>query len=148
MPLIGVTVGQLLEQSASRYPETDALVVPYQDVRWSYAELNRQADETAAGLLALGLKPGDRVGIWAPNMAEWVALQFATAKAGLILVNVNPAYRLAELEFALNQTGVCALITVPNFKSSDYMAMLSELMPELAGAQAGSLSAEKIPSLR
>ena len=148
MPLIGVTVGQLLEQSARRHPDNDALIVPYQNVRWSYAELNRQADETAAGLLALGLNPGDRVGIWAPNMAEWVVLQFATAKAGLILVNINPAYRLAELEFALNQTGVCALITVPSFKSSDYMAMLGELMPELGRAQAGSLSAEKIPSLR
>ncbi|WP_366141194.1 AMP-binding protein [uncultured Tateyamaria sp.] len=147
-PLVGMTVGQLLEQTATKHPDTDALVVPYQNLRWSYAELNRQADEMAAGLLALGLEPGDRVGVWAPNMAEWVALQFATAKAGLILVNINPAYRLAELECALNQTGVCALITVQTFKTSDYMAMLNALMPELAGAQPGCLSAAKIPTLR
>ena len=148
MPLVGLTVGQLLEQTSAKHPENDALIVPYQGVRWSYAELDRKADEMAAGLLALGLEPGDRLGIWAPNMAEWVVLQFATAKAGLILVNINPAYRLAELEFALNQTGVCALITVETFKSSNYMAMLKELMPELARAQAGHLNAKKIPSLR
>lgn len=148
MPLVGVTVGQLLEQSAARYPDNDALIVPYQNVRWSYADLNHQADEMAAGLLALGLEPGDRVGIWAPNMAEWVVLQFATAKAGLILVNINPAYRLSELEFALNQTGACALITVQSFKTSDYMAMLSKLMPELAGAQPGRLKSRRVPRLR
>ncbi|WP_257883496.1 AMP-binding protein [Roseobacter insulae] len=148
MCLVGLTVGQLLEQSAARYADNDALIVPYQGLRWSYGELNRQADEMAAGLLALGFAPGDRLGIWAPNMAEWVALQFATAKAGLILVNINPAYRLAELEYALTQTGVRGLITVPTFKTSDYIAMLNELMPELAGSKPGQLKAQKIPSLR
>lgn len=102
--------------------------MPYQDVRWSYTELLRQSKGVAAGLIALGLKPGDRVGVWAPNLAEWVVLQFATAKAGLILVNINPAYRLSELEFALNQVGVRALVLVPEFKSSDYLAMLDELV--------------------
>lgn len=148
VPLLSVTVGDLLEETANKYPETDALVVSYQDVRWNYRELNRQADKMAAGLIALGLDLGDRVGVWAPNMAEWVVLQFATAKAGLILVNVNPAYRLSELEFALNQTGVKALITVPNFKTSDYLAMLSELMPELLDSKPGMLKAKKGPSLR
>ncbi len=148
IPLMGLTVGNLLSRTAAKYPKNDALVVPYQDVCWTYSDLNRQADEMAAGLIALGLEPGDRVGVWAPNLAEWVVLQFATAKAGLILVNVNPAYRLSELEFALNQVEVKALIFVPNFKTSDYLAMLAELMPELAKATPGTLKAEKVPSLR
>lgn len=147
-PLMGVTVGGLLDRTATRFPAHDALIVPYQDVRWSYAELRRQADDLAAGLVALGLDPGDRIGIWAPNMAEWVVLQFATAKAGLILVNINPAYRLNELEFALTRTGVKALVTVARFKTSDYLAMLSELMPELARSAPGKLNAGRIPDLR
>jgi fatty-acyl-CoA synthase len=147
-PLLGLTVGELLEQAATEHPENEALVVPYQNVRWSYRELNRRADVVASALLALGLGPGDRVGIWAPNLAEWVVLQFATAKAGLILVNINPAYRLAELEYALNQTGCRALFTVPTFKTSDYLEMLNELIPELAKSVPGRLNANRIPSLR
>ncbi len=148
IPLLGLTVGHLLEEIAASGPENEAIVVPYQNLRWTYRELNRQAKELAAGLIALGLEPGDRVGVWAPNMAEWVVLQFATAKAGLILVNINPAYRLSELEFALNQVGVKALITVSSFKKSDYLAMLAKLMPELSKAIPGELSAKKVPSLR
>lgn len=148
IPLMGVTAGRLLETTAEKHPDNDALVVPYQNLRWSYRELDRQVDQLAAGLIALGLEPGERIGVWAPNMAEWVVLQFATAKAGLILVNVNPAYRLSELDFALNQAEAKALVLVPSFKSSDYMAMLSELMPELAGAVPGKLMAKKVPSLR
>ncbi len=148
VPLLGVTVGQLLAMTAARLPHREALVVPYQNVRWSYRELDREAVDVAAGLIALGLEPGDRIGVWAPNMAEWVVLQFATAKAGLILVNINPAYRLSELEFALNQVGVRALVTVSRFKTSDYLAMLAELMPELARAEPGSLRADRVPTLR
>lgn len=148
IPLMGVTVGQLLRRTASRYPDGEALVVPYQRIRWTYADLDAEVDRMAAGLVALGLDPGDRIGVWAPNMAQWVVLQFATARAGLILVNINPAYRLSELEYALNQVGVRALAVVPSFKSSDYLAMLSELMPELAGAEPGRLRAAKVPSLR
>ena len=148
IPLAGLTVGNLLQETAAKYPETEAIVVPYQNVRWTYRDLNQQADELAAGLLTLGLEPGDRVGVWAPNMAEWVVLQFATAKAGMILVNVNPAYRLSELEFALNQVEAKALITVPSLKTSDYVAMLAELMPEMAQAKPGQLRAENVPSLR
>ena len=147
-PLLGLTVGKLLEQTAVSHPNGGALIVPYQNVHWSYSELNRRVDKVASGLLALGLEPGDRVGVWAPNMAEWVVLQFATAKAGLILVNINPAYRLSELEFALNQTGCRALITVPTFKSSNYLTMLSELMPELGTCRPGHLKAVRIPDLR
>jgi fatty-acyl-CoA synthase len=146
--LAGLTVGRLLERTAARYPQNEAIVVPYQKVRWTYRELNNKADEMAAGLISLGLAPGDRIGVCATNRVEWVVLQFATAKAGLILVNVNPAYRLSELEFALNQVEVKALITVAAMKTSDYLAMLSELMPELAGAEPGKLNAERVPSLR
>lgn len=147
-PLMGLTVGNLLDRAAGKHGEDTALVVPYQDVRWTYAELREQVDRVAAGLVALGLEPGDRVGVWAPNLAEWVVLQFATAKAGLILVNINPAYRLGELEFALNQVGAKALVAVPRFKTSDYIAMLTELAPELASANPGELRAERVPSLR
>ncbi|MDH3665762.1 MAG: AMP-binding protein [Paracoccaceae bacterium] len=147
-PLLGLTVGQLFDQTVARHGDADALVVPHQGLRWTWSQLGAEVDRMAAGLLALGLEPGDRIGIWAPNMAEWVVTQFATAKAGLILVNVNPAYRLPELEFALNQVEARALITVPRFKTSDYTAMLEELLPELRNATPGELHAERIPSLR
>lgn len=148
IPLMGLTVGNLLTQTAAVFPDNDALIVPYQDVRWTYGELDAQADRLAAGLVALGLTPGERIGVWAPNMAEWVVLQFASAKAGLILVNINPAYRLSELLFALRQVEVSALAFVPRFKSSDYVEMLSELLPEMTTAVPGSLKSKSIPSLR
>jgi len=148
IPLMGLTVGGLLDRTAALFPDADALVVPFQNVRWSYADLARQTDEISAGLIAIGLEPGDRIGVWAPNRVEWVVLQFATARAGLVLVNINPAYRLAELEFALNQAGVKALVTVPDFKTSDYLAMLNELMPELSRTSPGRLQADRIASLR
>lgn len=147
-PLMGLTVGNLLKRTAAAFPDSDALVVPYQDVRWTYAEMDRQADRLAAGLIALGLVPGERIGVWAPNMAEWVVLQFATAKAGLILVNINPAYRLSELEYALRQVDVSALVFVPRFKSSDYVAMLGELISEMAISAPGALKSKSFPSLR
>ena len=101
-PLIGQTLGEYFDGAARRWADNDALVVRQQNLRWSYAELSRRVDDFACGLLALGLQPGDRIGIWSPNNSEWVVTQFATAKAGLMLVNINPAYRLAELEYALN----------------------------------------------
>jgi len=110
-PLIGETIGVRFDRIAERFAERDALIVRHQQVRWTYRELQRRVDAFAAGLLALGLEPGERVGIWSPNNAEWVVAQLATAKAGLILVNINPAYRLAELEYALNKAGCSALIT-------------------------------------
>src|SRR6202007_441868 len=129
-------------------PERDALIVRHQNICWSYRELRREVDAFAAGLVALGLKPGARLGIWSPNNAEWVVPQFAPAKAGLILVNINPAYRLAELEYALNKSGCVALITAARFKTSDYIGMLRELAPELAHAAPGNLHAAKLPGLR
>ena len=102
-PLIGETIGANLERTAERFPDADALVARHQEVRMSWKELNAEIDRLALGLIARGLERGDRVGIWSPNRVEWVLLQFATAKAGVILVNLNPAYRTTELEYALTQ---------------------------------------------
>src|SRR5579872_6341858 len=140
MPLIGETIGVHFDKAAERWSERDALIVRHQKIRWSYGELKRKVDELAAGLLALGLEPGDRIGIWSPNNAEWAVTQFATSKVGLILVNINPAYRLAELEYALNKVGCRALITATAFKTSDYVGLLNTLAPELAHAQPGRLT--------
>lgn len=121
------TIGEALDEAAATWGSREALVVRHQKVRWSYTELKERAEALAAGLLSLGLEPGERVGIWAPNCAEWAATQFATAKAGLILVNINPAYRVAELEFALNKVGCRALVTAASFRTSDYLGMLESL---------------------
>src|SRR3954447_17839994 len=147
-PLIGETIGVHFDRIAERFADRDALISRHQRIRWSYGELKGRGDAFAAGLIALGLEPGERVGIWSPNNAEWVIAQFATAKAGLILVNINPAYRLAELEYALNKAGCAALITAVRFKTSDYIGMLNELAPELAGAEPGELDATQLPRLR
>ncbi len=146
--LIGETIGAFFDQAAERWSDREALVVRHQSIRWTYAELKRQVDNFAAGLLALGLAPGDRVGIWSPNTAEWVVAKFASAKAGLILVNINPAYRMSELEYALNKVGCAALITASAFKTSNYTDMLVTLMPEIPACVAGMLSASRVPSLR
>jgi fatty-acyl-CoA synthase len=147
-PLMGQTVGACFDATAERWPEREALIVAHQDVRWTYAELRRRVDAFALGLLSLGLPPGARVGIWAPNCAEWVITQFATAKIGLVLVNINPAYRLAELEFAVNQVGCEALIIAPRLKSSDYVAMIHDLCPGISNVEPGCLHSERVPSLR
>ena len=148
VPLIGDTIGAHFDKAVERWAERPALIVTQQNVRWTYAELNARVDAFAAGLLALGLAPGDRVGIWSPNNAEWVVTQFATAKAGLILVNINPAYRTFEVDYALNKVGCKALITADSFKTSNYVGMLRELMPEIAGSRPGALRAARIPSLQ
>jgi fatty-acyl-CoA synthase len=147
-PLIGETIGVYFDQAVERFGERDALIVRHQGIRWSWRALQERVDALAAGLIALGLERGARIGIWSPNNAEWVVAQFATAKAGLILVNINPAYRLAELEYALNKAGCVALITAISFKTSDYLGMLRELAPELAAAAPGNLRAAKLPDLR
>jgi fatty-acyl-CoA synthase len=127
IPLIGETVGANFDRTVARWGDRPGLIVRQQGVRWSYRDLGARVDSFAAGLLALGLRPGDRVGIWSPNNAEWVVTQFATAKAGLVLVNINPAYRLAELEYALNKVECRALITATAFKTSDYTGMVQTL---------------------
>jgi len=136
-PLLYKTVGAMLEDAAARWGEREALIVRHQNIRWTYRELDEAADRLAAGLLHLGLGPGDRVGIWAPNRYEWIVTQFASAKAGLILVTINPAYRTSELEYALNKVGCKALVLAPSFKTSDYAAMLDQIrskVPQLRAA--------------
>jgi fatty-acyl-CoA synthase len=145
--LIGETIGRNFDRTVARWGVRPALVVRQQAIRWSYRELGEKVDAFAAGLIALGLEPGERIGIWSPNNAEWVVTQFASAKAGLILVNINPAYRLAELEYALNKVGCRALITATSFKTSDYVGMINTLAPELRSAQPGRLNAAKLPEL-
>jgi fatty-acyl-CoA synthase len=147
-PLLYLTMGELLANAVSAHGEREALVVRHQNIRWSYQALNQQVDALAAGLLALGLVRGERIGIWSPNNAEWVVTQFAAARAGLVLVNINPAYRLSELEYALNKVECAALVTAAAFKGSDYLAMLRTLAPELLTAVPGALAAAKLPHLR
>ena len=146
-PLLFQTIGEALALAAERWGEREALVVCQQGVRMTYRELDAAAEQLAATLLGLGLNPGERVGIWSPNRVEWVLTQFATAKAGLILVNINPAYRLAELEYALNQVQCRALVIAERFKSSDYVGMVQNLAPELASCPPGRLNAARLPDL-
>ncbi len=146
--LIGETIGRCFDRTVARFPDRPALIACQQGIRWNYRELGEKVDAFAAGLIGLGLKPGERVGIWSPNNAEWVVTQFATAKAGLILVNINPAYRLAELEYALNKVGCRALVTATLFKTSDYVGMVNTLAPELPHARPGHLDAARLPALR
>jgi fatty-acyl-CoA synthase len=148
IPLLGETIGAHFDRAVARWPDRPALIVRQQDIRWTWRELGERVDAFAAGLIALGLQPGERVGIWSPNNAEWVVTQFATAKAGLVLVNINPAYRLAELEYALTKVGCRALVTATSFKTSDYVGMVDTLAPELRHAEPGQLNAAKLPALR
>lgn len=145
--LIYNTIGNKFEEIAHQYPNNDALVVCHQDIKWSYKQLNEKVDELATGLLALGLSKGDRLGIWGPNSYEWVLTQLATAKIGVIMVCINPAYRLYELEYALNKVECKAIMSAKSFKSSEYLLMLNELIPELKSAQAGKLKSKKFPHL-
>src|SRR3954469_22397092 len=127
IPLLGETIGESFDRAVAEHPDRDALVVRHQDVHMTYAELGEAVDRAARSLAGLGLQKGERLGIWAPNCAEWVVTQFATAKLGVILVNVNPAYRTSELAYALRQSGCKALIAAPEFKTSDYRAMVAEV---------------------
>ena len=146
-PLSELTVGAWLDATAQRLPHAGACVFAEHGVRWTWAELREKSDRLAAALLGLGLQRGERVGIWAPNRPEWILAQYATARVGLVLVNVNPAYRLAELEYALNKVGCRALITAPSFKTSDYLGMLQALAPELGSCASGALRAARLPAL-
>jgi len=145
--LLYETIGSVFDRVAADHPDTTALVVCHQGIRWSYQELKEQVDRLATGLLALGIEPGDRIGIWGPNSYEWIMTQFATAKIGAILVNVNPAYRLFELEFVLNKVGCKAIIAAEKFKSSEYLNMLNSLAPELSSCEPGYLRTVKVPQL-
>jgi fatty-acyl-CoA synthase len=133
--LLGETIGQNLDRTAARVPDNDALVSVHQGVRMTYAQFHAAVEEVARGLLALGIEPGERVGIWSPNNAEWVTLQYATAKVGAILVNVNPAYRTSELAYALGQSGVSTLVLAPRFRTADYLDMLGQVAGDLPALQ-------------
>ncbi len=142
------TIPQMLRETVSRFGPRDALIFPEQGVRMSYYDFDRDVDRLASGLLALGLGKGDRLGIWSPNRVEWVLTQFATARIGVVMVNINPAYRLAELEYALNKVGCKALILARSFKTSDYAGMVRTLAPEMENCRPGRLNAAKLPHLR
>jgi fatty-acyl-CoA synthase len=145
--LLGWTVGESLNRAAARFGDRDALISCHQDVRLTYGAFLHHVNRAARALLRLGVERGDRVGIWSPNTAEWMISQFAAAKVGAILVNINPSYRLRELEYALNQSGITVLITARGFRKTDYVEMLTSLMPELL-ADRQELVARRIPSLR
>ncbi len=147
-PLIGSTIGDLFDRIVDLVPENDALISCHQKLRYTYRELRQEVDRFARGLMALGIQKGDRVGIWSPNFAEWVIAQFATPKVGCILVNINPAYRTSELEYALTQSGISTLIIAPEFKSSDYIDMLRDVCPEMDSASPGQIRSSRLPDLR
>jgi fatty-acyl-CoA synthase len=146
--LSDATIGRLLRGTARSFAGRPAVVFREQGIRWTWEVFAQEVDVLAAGLLALGIVAGDRVGIWSPNRVEWLLTQFATARVGAVLVNINPAYRLAELEYALNKAGCKAIIAAERFKSSMYLQMLQELAPELATHAPGDLHAVRLPDLR
>ena len=146
--LLAMTIGQRFDQTVAQHPDGEALVVRHQQLRYSWRQLADAVDEQARALLALGLQTGDRLGIWAPNCAQWCITQFATAKIGVVLVNINPAYRSSELEYVLKQSGCQWLVCAGAFKTSNYHAMLQSLAPELAEHAIGQLRSERLPELR
>ena len=141
-------IPHLLAKTAALHPEREAVVFPAQSIRWSWSEFASEVDRLAAGLMRLEVEKGDRVGIWSPNRVEWLLTQFATARIGAVLVCINPAYRVYELEYALNKVGCKALILAERFKSSDYVGMIRSLAPELENSAPGKLAAAKVPQLR
>ena len=147
-PLSAWTIGQWLDDTAARRPDHPACVFSDTGLRWTWAQLRDQSDRLAGALLQQGLVPGDRLGIWSPNRCEWVLAQYATARIGVVLVNINPAYRLAELEYALNKVACKAVISAPAFKTSAYLEMLQTLAPELGHCAPGQLQAARLPHLR
>ncbi len=143
-----MTIGDLLDRRADRYGDRDALVHVDWDLRYTWREFQEECDQVARGLIALGINKGDHVALWATNYPEWVVAQFATARIGAVLVTVNPAYRTHELEYLLNQSDAVALMLIGNFRTSDYVAMLQEVAPELADSSPGQVKSDKVPALR
>jgi fatty-acyl-CoA synthase len=148
VPLLGETIGAALDRAAARFGDRDALISCHQNLRYTYAGLLWDVNRAAQALLALGVERGDRVGIWSANTAEWLIVQYAAAKAGAILVNINPSYRLHELEYALNQSGVSVLVAARSFRKTDYVEMLTTLMPELMVPGPGPLETARVPALK
>ncbi len=144
----GITIGEMLRETARRHPQRPALAFRQFDYRRTYAEFDREVDQVARALLGLGIKRGEHVAVWATNWPPWVLLQFATARIGAVLVTVNPAYRSHELAYVINQSDAVALFLIDKFKASDYFAMLHEAIPELAASRPGEISAREYPRLR
>ena len=148
VPLTTQTIGQCFDSIVKQHPNQPALVSVHQSIRWTYLEFQAEVDRLATGLLALGVEPGDRVGIWSPNCAEWYLTQLATAKMGAIMVCINPAYQTYELEYALNKVECKVIITAACFKASNYLEMLNTLAPELADSEPGHLCSVALPHLK
>src|ERR1700691_1072502 len=147
IPLLTETIGRAFDRTVRLHGDRPALVVSHQQIAWTYTELASQVEIFACGLLKLRLVRGDRIGVWAPNRAEWTVTQYAAAKLGLVLVNLNPAYRISEIEFALNKAGCRALVLADRFKASDYIQMMRTLAPELDSSVPGKLRAARLPKL-
>jgi len=147
-PLVGITIGQAVDLAADTHGDSEGLVVSQQEVRRNFTELKEEIDMLAAGFLELGLRPGDRLGIWGPNTHEWFLTQFAAAKAGLILVNINPAYQPLELKYCLNKVGVSALVAAESFKTQDYHSLLTSVVPEVGTSLPGQINSKEVPSLK
>src|SRR5262245_11666549 len=143
----GLTIGQVLATTAVKFPNREALVFPQLNRRWTWREFASDVDAAARGLLALGIKTGEHVALWATNVPEWVLLQFAAARIGAVLVNINPAYRPFELQYVLKQSDSVALFLVDHFKTSNYFSMLAEVCPEIATATAGHVRTPHSPPL-
>jgi fatty-acyl-CoA synthase len=148
IPLLGLSIGQALDKSAQSYPDQDALVVRHQNLRYTYRQFLEEVELVARGLLQLGIQKEDRIGIWATNCAEWVIIQFASAKIGAILVNINPANRAFELEYVLRQSECGTLLLISGFRDADYVAIVNRLCPELAATKPGELKSASLPHLR
>jgi fatty-acyl-CoA synthase len=148
VPLLGLTIGDMFDAVVARHGDNEALVSRHQGLRYTYRQLGEAVDRCARALMALGVEKGQRLGIWAPNCAEWTVTQLATSKLGAILVNINPSYRLNEVEYALRQSGCTWLVIAARFRTSDYTGMIHELVPELAGSRPGELQAFRFPALR
>lgn len=146
-PLLGMSIPDLFDLTVSRFGEREAVVSVHQNIRWNYQQLAARVERLARAFIAAGFQKGDRVGVWSPNNVEWTLTQYATAKAGLILVTINPAYRVHELAYVLEQSGCSGLVIQNQFKSSDYVAMITELCPQLQTSKPGALSSEKFASL-
>ncbi|MDP9044008.1 MAG: AMP-binding protein [Pseudomonadota bacterium] len=147
-PLSTATIDGLLAATAARWPDLPAVVFREQDVRWTWSRFRAEVDRLASGLSALGLQRGERLGIWSPNRVEWLVTQFATARLGVVLVNINPAYRLTELDYALNASGCRALVLAERLRGSMYLDMLQTLAPELSHCEPGALASSRLPSLQ
>ncbi|MDR3765259.1 MAG: AMP-binding protein, partial [Acidobacteriota bacterium] len=146
--LTELCIGQVLDQMAERYPDSPALIVRQEALRYTWSEFRNEVDRAARGLMALGFRKGDRVGVWATNISQWVLMQFATAKSGVIMVNINLRFRAHELEFVLRQSGCRGLVMEREFRDCNYVETIQHLAPELEFCTPGELRAQRLPELK